>query len=345
MGGNAVSGVRRFEAKEYRTLVDQLIPELMNDVLGTAYIEEIPYYKNKQNFGDADLVVRGDTLNPNWKSYIITAFMLKKDQWYSNGDVFSFNYHELQVDLIVAQPRYYRSTINYFSWNDLGNIAGRLAKRVSIKSGHKGLSIVLRDNEDYSRTIAEVELSQNIYDLFDILGLDGEKFAEGFDELEDMFEWVATSKYFDPEIFALENRNATDRIRDKKRKTYQAFLKWIETTKPKANHSFLSKSERGGYNLREPYYSDVILKKFPDVKEVIDRHIAKHELDKKFKSVYNGDVVGELTGLSGKELGGFMSYLRPMLYESFKVGMIKDPSIVADFIKLNFKEYKNVTPN
>jgi hypothetical protein len=260
----------------------------------------------------------------------------------SNGNVFSFNYHELQVDFIVTDPKYYQSSIDYFSYNDLGNLVGRMAHKLGIKVGHRGLELVVREPVDYGgHILAEIELSKNYDDALRILGLDVAQFHKGFDEIEDIFKYVASSKYFDPEIYLLDNRAHYSRVRDRKRKTYHAFLEWCKETKPKANYNFPDKTEHGGYSIREPYYTDIILKRWPDVRQKVDSVIEQYQFDRNFKTVYNGVIVGEMTGLKDKELGMFMSYMKPLLTDYVKQQMIQYHNTAICFINNHFKEWKN----
>ena len=88
--------------------------------------------------------------------------------------------------------------------------------------------------------------------------------------------------------------------------TYNRFLEWIRTENPPANYHFPEKSEKGGYNIREPFYSEIIVPAFPWIKESVAKMIHSFELRQSLKKIYNGQVIYEMTGLHGKELGGFM---------------------------------------
>jgi hypothetical protein len=59
--------------------------------------------------------------------------------------------------------------------------------------------------------------------------LDSNRYKEGFDELSDIFEFVSKSPYFNPDKYKLENISSKGRVRDKKRTTYQEFLKYCDT--------------------------------------------------------------------------------------------------------------------
>lgn len=311
MGGNAFKVTRRYDSIEYFNLEREVLTKI-NDKFGYEYIRAraLQAYKTKESFGDMDIVICSDWLPGNWKEIFIELFDVEKDQWYLNGDVFSFVYKDFQIDIIKTPFMYYWSTLEYFAYNDLGNLLGRMTHKMGLKLGHKGLSLIVRDEEN-NHILEEIELENSIYPALEILGLDDDKYSNGFDTLEDIFKFVASSPYFNPEIYLLENRSHASKVRDRKRKTYSAFLEWCEANKDSLNKfDWGNISEKGGYNIREPWYTDIICKEWPYLKEHVDQVIADHNLHLEYKKCINGEMAMEITGLQGKELGEFMKYAK-----------------------------------
>ena len=329
MGGHALKNyeTRRLTRTEYFQLANTVFDVLLRDLGVSPFL--IPAYKFKSDFGDADFVLNADELSSNWVAQIVKAFDLTEDQWVKNGDVLSIGIENFQVDLIPVPGKYLLSTIDYFSYNDLGNLIGRIGHKLGVKIGHRGLSLVVRPVGRDDHIIEEIELTTEFDQGLELLGLDVKKFREGFNTLTEIYEYVASSKYFDPEIYALENRSYASRVRDKKRATYSGFVKWIEETKPKANHQFASKSDLGGYSLRMPYYETEVLTRWPEAKSKVDAAITRFEFNEEFKQVYNGKIVGELTGFAGKDLGEFMAEMRNQINDAVKHDWIKNPWKVA----------------
>jgi hypothetical protein len=89
-------------------------------------------------------------------------------------------------------------------------------------------SRVIRGCRDGDYMFREILLTREYEAALFFLGYDPERFREGFENLEDIFKYVAGSRYFNRDIFLLENRNAQSRIRDRKRPTYTKFLTWCE---------------------------------------------------------------------------------------------------------------------
>lgn len=58
--------------------------------------------------------------------------------------------------------------------------------------------------------------------------MDPARFHQGFNELEDIFEFVMSSPFFHKDWFLFENRTSDQRARDKKRKNYVAALEYFE---------------------------------------------------------------------------------------------------------------------
>jgi hypothetical protein len=188
----------------------------------------------------------------------------------------------------------------------MSNLLGRQHHKLGVKLGHKGLSIIIRPNDNPDHILEDIHLTSDYGVALDIIGLSMEEYLQGFNTLEDMYQFVCKSNYFDPDIYLLDNRNHTSRIRDRKRSSYNGFLTYIKENNIPATYSFKNKTERGGYNIREPYYSELILPRFPWLSDRIMELQTKFEVVQQFKTLYNGKMVSSLTGLQGKELGAFM---------------------------------------
>lgn len=324
MGGNLYT-MRRYQADEYRELESEVV-ETIEYTLNTN-VKGLLYYRNKESFGDMDILVEADFLPQNYMELIISAFNLnsisqsetiKPSNWTKNGNVISFQYKKFQIDLILMSSQYFESAYYYYAYNDLGNLLGRLTHKMGFKFGHKGLSLIIRPTDGDDHVIGEVTVTQEIEEILDIVGLDPYVYHKGFDDVEDIFKYVASSKYFNPEIYLLDNRNATSRIRDKKRKTYTEFLNWCEARKDELpKFDFGSVVEKGGYSIREPWYTDKILSRYPEVEDIVDGLIYEYEQNKKLKEKLSGGVVMKVTGIEGKELGILYRQIKETLLDRY----------------------------
>jgi hypothetical protein len=321
MGGNIFQNTRRYSKNEYQKL-ESIVLEKLSSIFPR--IANIPYYRSKDSFGDMDILVEKNSGNGDIIEKIKQEFL--ETLVSQNSNVYSFVYglekNDFQIDLIFTKSKYFESSRNYFSFNDLNNLSGRISRKFGLKLGFDGLSFVLRDGTHVFDTI---EITTDFEKIYTFLDLDYIKFIEGFDTLEDIFTFISSSKYFNPDIYLFHNRNNKSQVRDRKRKTYNEFLKWCEL-----NHSSLNKYPWLSYNERIDngvQYSNnhipMILKAFPEIENKYTESINNLEISKLIKEKFNGRIVMELTGLEDKELGEFMGsfrkeYSKEWLYETSK---------------------------
>ncbi len=297
MGGNALKNTttRRYTADEYFALVDEILLKT-NKLHAVSRLEVIPAYNEKTSFGDMDIlysVFDGSALHVQ---NIVDLF--QPNEIVKNGDVISFDYKELQIDLIFTPEEKFDYALSYFSWNDLGNLTGKLAKRFNLSHGHKGLYLPLRD--EAGNKYDSILITEDHDRALKFVGLDPEVFNAGFDNLQQIFEFVASSVNYSSEWYKLENVSSIGRIRDKKRTTYQEFLKFGEnwTGIP------ASKVEDKSVFLKQ------IFEHFPEALPAFEAAVHKHTIKRMLKEKFNGDLVSSWTKLKGQELGIFMKVLR-----------------------------------
>lgn len=151
MGGNALKTVttRRVDAAEYHKIKDEVVGMLRGMFPGHG-IEAIPAYRKKADFGDLDVLVEYFPNPDSPEADIRHRFRgelrkhFKAEEIVSNGPVYSFAWRDFQVDLILAPTDEFEMSLNYFAWNDLGNLIGRVAHKMGLKYGHDGLCLPFR---------------------------------------------------------------------------------------------------------------------------------------------------------------------------------------------------------
>jgi hypothetical protein len=305
MGGNALKNVetRRLSRDEYFALEAKVVGQLRKDFPGHR-VEAVRAYRQKDSFGDMDVLFESTGLTTNMTEYVKNVFSSK--EVFKNGGVTSFECEGFQVDLLFTPTEEYETSVNYFAWNDLGNLMGRVAHKMGFKYGHDGLKMVFRDG-DYQ--FAEVVVTRNVEQMVKFLGYDYDRLLAGFDTLEEMFAFAASTPFFNKDMYLLENRNHTSRMRDRKRKSYNSFLQWVDTAPDLPAYPWADMKEKGG-----PKYKQEFVKRarefFPEFGEVYDKTMADFETWKQVKETFNGNLVREWTGLENQELGNFMKHLR-----------------------------------
>lgn len=310
MGGNAMKhvGVTRQSAADYTAITTATIDKLRALFPGIG-CQPILAYGSKESFGDSDILIESTHLPPDWIEQVKAAFA--PQDLVVNGDVVSFDFRSMQIDLITTPAEEMAFAASYYAFNDLGNLMGRIAHKMGLKYGHDGLWKLLRDND---QVFADILISRDVAKTFALLGYDHARYLQGFDTLEDVFEFAASTPYFHRQIYLLDNRNAASRVRDAKRPSYTAFLAWI-ADKPELDRYSWSAWDGGKKSVerdaeRADWEQRIFSGIFPEARPQYLAAIDEHETHKRAKVVWNGAIVGAQTGYQGRELGEFMAACR-----------------------------------
>lgn len=305
MGGNALTSglTRRYCSDEFYLLAEEIVGKL-NEDFPNSRCEVLKAYRNKETFGDMDIIIESDNLNINLIEYLKERFRSKEVK--QNSNTYSFECNSFQIDLILMSTNNYDTALAYYAWNDLGNFMGRIYHKMGVKYGHEGLSLVFRsDNYQFS----EENISKDTRRILEFGGYDADRFFEGFGDLEDIFKFAASTPFFNKSIYAFENRNHTSRVRDRKRMSYNQFVNWVETAPNLPEYPWVNESEIGG-RIFPPPFLNRIFEYFPEFEETFENTMEEFERWKNAKTIFNGKMVGTITGLTDKDLGMFMKYLK-----------------------------------
>lgn len=307
MGGNIFKDLKRINKDEYDNLYDDVRQKLIDNIfVSDSSIQRTRSVKNKETFGDLDIIVESDNLKHNYIDIIKSTFNLTSNEMKKNGDVLSFKYRDFQIDLLLSPFDIFQNMVDYFSWNDLSNLMGRITHKHGLKFGHDGTYLTLRDD---TYQIGQVLVTKSTYKLCEYMGWNFDNWCSGFDSMEDAFVWLVKTPYFNKDVFAFENRNSESARRDKKRSNYKLFLTWLESQKNLIEYAYEDMSGKFGYNCREPFYG-MICSKWPHVKLQVEMLLLDYSKQKTFKEKFNGSIVSEITGLVNQELGELMKYCR-----------------------------------
>lgn len=312
MGGNALSCTSvRLTKKNYDRVSGDCVAKLRALYPGKR-VEALGSYHSKADFGDCDILVEGgDHYDPHVAAAVLGAVEVVR-----NGPVTSVGVkvrpelpelegNVFQVDLIKMEPEAFDFAMGYFGHGDTGNLLGRLYHSCGLALRHDGLFYYVRDGVNGDYKFREIALTRKFEEALPFMGYDPSAFAKGFDTQEDVYKYVASSVYFNPAIFLLENRNAKSRVRDKKRVMYMQFLNFCEV------HPELTAFQ---YPEDKKAWLPRIAEFFPGFQAEYDKALADLAELRAVKAKFNGEWVSQLTGLQGKELGGLMKRFK----ESFE---------------------------
>jgi hypothetical protein len=332
MGGNALKNctARRYEADEYFALATEVREMLRDGFIHadgyTRRVEVVKAYHSKDSFGDLDVIFESDRLPHNFAEHLKRLFNPK--EMVPNGKVYSLEYKEFQIDVILTPTSEFAFARTYYAFNDLGNLMGRIAHKFGLKYGHDGLWYMYRDG---THLVDELNVTMNVEDVFRVFDFDYSRWCEGFDTLEDVFQFVAKSKYFNPDIYLFDQMNHRSRVRDAKRATYNKFLEWC------ALHRETTWKDRKFYQFKPRKQDNLpwLFNQFPGFRDKwFDAYHKKLE-NADMRTKFNGDLVSEWTGFTDKMLGAFMKDLRNHFgtTEEFRTFVAAaSPEMIRDYV-------------
>lgn len=295
MGGRALDvETQRVDAEDFvrtkakvRRLVGEHYPETV--------LHFVRSYHNKPDHGDMDVLVKKGTVD-KWD--LVNLF--DPTETYNNGDVVSLDYTSFdgvpfQLDLVFMREEWWDCAKDFFAYNDLGNLTGKIARHLRFKWGFQGLRYMAFYENNRSIKLGEFTVSRDPEQVFEFLGFDYNRFQEGFDTLEDVFEYVVNSKYFSVDAFLPENLTADQRHRDTKRKVYDHFMRYLEREAP--DQRMDRWSHERAVREAESFFPEAKLR------EKIEAAKNRYEKRKEAKDVLDGHVLMDTFGLEGRELG------------------------------------------
>lgn len=331
MGGNAIENACRLDASEFIDVTNRVIAKI-NELDTGFHPRLIPYYRNKQSFGDLDILVSSDCKT---RKMDIVRALHSVGPTFNNGNVLSLgiqlsNSRVFQVDLISVPYTDLEIAEFYFSYNDLNLLTGRLAHKLGLKFGFDGLVLKIRTESGHKGL--DINLSKDPRRIYNFLGYDYDRYLQGFNELQDVFEFVSSSKYFNPAVFDYSELNHINKTRNRKRETYRKFLEYAQEIENPNNYQF---QEKSAY-LVKTHCGFPELNIFKQISDYADHYLQLQENKAKF----NGGLVMQWTGLKGKELGAclaaFDKYLQDEYVATLDIYLRHND---AEIIKLDFLEF------
>lgn len=307
MGGNALTQVKteRIDKDQYSMAVAEV--KSWVTWLTDGQCTDILAYAEKDTFGDIDILYTDS--NDGKYLYQEIESSSRFPQVVRNGSITSIPWvisyplqdepRYVQVDLIRVPDDVFDFSFYYFAYNDLGNLIGKVAHAAGFKFGMNGLEYVVRDG---NYKVAEISVTKTFSEAMKFLDYET-YFVTEFNNLESVFQFVTSSQFFPYSSYALSKLSNKDRVRDRKRKTYNAFLDWLSTNNIKTDRL----DDRSEY--RQTMLERAFIM-FPHFKVEYDAAQKANEERKIIKEKFNGEIVSSITGLTDKALGRFIQKIR-----------------------------------
>ena len=311
MGGHALEQFGIQTVRIDRATYEEVVNSLSNIFSSESRIKNhyiVPSFKSKDSFGDIDVIIQIEPHGHNRDCIhgaLNVAFNgLSNLPIYNNGPVTSFAYKLpilkfgkpqdlFQVDVIFTYSAdEFTKMCNYHGNGDIGNFIGRIYHALGLKYGHDGLTY---QHMNGTYVVGEIDFNLDQHQILEFIGLDSS--VTEFETQEDVYNYVMSSPFFHPSLFAFENRNHQARTRDSKRPSYNKFLDYMETKQ------FPEKPLAGkDYHMVAICTFDKLAEYMTLVKQEAARLASKAILDAKF--------VAAQSELSGPELGNLMKTLK-----------------------------------
>jgi hypothetical protein len=310
MGGKALNKYGVFTERKNTEEFHRIGVQLQYKIQMTLDLksEVVTCYYTKADHGDLDLLISVPTgRGIDWNNYIHEKF--KPQAIYSNGGVYSFDYQNFQIDFIPISQSKWEIAKVYYSYDPLGNCMGKTFHKFGLSYGWDGLFYKFRNfNGVNSKNIL---ITTDARKIFEFGGYDYDRYLKGFDTLEDIFKFVIDGKYFDSEMFQMENLKSIDKKRNRKRGSYHLFLNYLKDNNIDIKHNF--------YEYKELYIPD-IGQFFPEAELLLklDQLKKEDDLNKAVTEKFNGNIIMQwLPNLKGKELGQMIDKFKDCLGVSY----------------------------
>ncbi|KAK6361355.1 hypothetical protein TWF730_005089 [Orbilia blumenaviensis] len=114
------------------------------------------------------------------------------------------------------------------SYGDFWSILGMMLRAKGLVADSKCLNVRIKEIEPHNRELAKVELTRDVNETLEFLGLDPKKFEKGFETVQEVFEYSAGCRFFEERYFK-ERRfaNARDRSKAGKREMLKGWFEFL----------------------------------------------------------------------------------------------------------------------
>ena len=316
MGGHALKEVQtlRLEKSDYEN-VKHKIAELLAPHIKIEFLYEVP---NKKDFGDLDILYDISENQNHIVIYDLVKELFHPKEIVKNGTVLSFSYlineendTYFQIDLIKSHN--FRMDLFYYSYGDLGGILGRITKYYGMSYGNAGLwinveshlieiyvekndknkydknnddSLLLPETQRVSKGVVsksingKIMLTENPEEICVYMGLDYEKWSSGFNNSEEIYDFVIESPFFQSKLFEVNSLNHEHMKRYNERHMYREFVHYV---------NLQNKKEEKERDKNKDYEALIYFHKINELEKLIEKNILQNERKEKF----NGHIIQE----------------------------------------------------
>lgn len=307
MGGNALKTiqVQRMNREEFIDVCSTVMHKLTKAFdIQTGDLKVLPFFKNKESFGDIDLLIANEVLsdkkmfNDKLKSDLGSPEVAPSADFHIHPFAFEHKGNFYQVDLMFHPRSELLQAERYYGYNDLHVLINQFAMpsendKLNLSFNKKGLIKNIYFDEKKNNKLAEIVVETDFYKVLNYLGLNEQKHKSGFNNMEDVFKYVMSSPNFD--INVLNEKILSPNNDTKKRLKRPNFIGFIDYANK--NSSLREVNNKGTVE----YFGKI----FPGVLEREKEILRQYNEIQDIKKLLDGNVVSEISGfsLNDKRLG------------------------------------------
>ncbi|KAF8517433.1 hypothetical protein BU17DRAFT_49889 [Hysterangium stoloniferum] len=316
----------RMDTQTYQRLKARHLGEIKRVYRLVDSPREVP---EKADHGDIDFIVCSPIIEADRSEVLKTAtgatHSMKNGSSYNlaillDGEDVSQAYYQVDVNECENEVAW-EQMLSFQSYGDLGMILGLLARANGLTLSLHGLKVWdIPHSSEYQ--LGPFLVSASFPDILLFFGLDIKPWRDGFPTVHSIFQWVASSHWFDCR-FITDNPSRQHRRAD--RKMYRGFLAWVheqrdalvEQTSNAAGHNEADAvpSDNAGVKGALIFFGKTL--EYDDI-------IAKERRRRDVKDKFNGHLVMEWTGLRGKQVKLLMDEVRKYLDAVMMEGLTRE---------------------
>jgi hypothetical protein len=193
-------------------------------------VETLPEAPSKTDFGDVDFLVAGPRPDANVDaiSKALKAVMHTNTCFPASFAVpLGVDGAYAQIDVCTCAPELLQWQMWLGGYGDLAIILGSLHRSLGLTISHSGLYVRVEEMEKSSRKGSLLYLDSNPAKVMEFLGLDIERYNQGFETTQEIFEWCSAGRFYArPQV--REDFTDHDRKKAKTRTMFARFYsEWV----------------------------------------------------------------------------------------------------------------------
>ena len=189
----------------------------------------------KDSYGDIDILVACPCTEPLSEESVATSLKASRAFTIQSSPTTSFAVPHpqltskfVQVDVHVCPDETFQWQMFHQSHGDLWNLLGTAIRPVGLTANDSGLHLRIEEIEPFDRKRSLVVLTREPREVVEFLGLQAGVFDKRFCNIDELYRFASSCRFFDPGRYRKDGLKANDRKRMAQRKVYQDFVeRWI----------------------------------------------------------------------------------------------------------------------